>query len=299
MQAVLGAAIGLAAWMITSFVVIFTIPGPFAADVIGAMLLGALLGSVLTLAQEYWESRPSMPWSLIGGFAGAAAAGLAILLHSVVVDDKLRDTAPELNRLLEWTILGVFLGLALGLRWIQSRPIRFALCLLGGFTGGVLGGIMLGFLSGSPDVSAALAYALFGAAAGFAYGFKPVEAVAGMLRFVRSSDGKTHNKPKLKHPWNIDQTVSLVIGTDETAGQSPTECFIQVWDPAVAPRHARIFVRGGNFYLARHPDFEKQLARYTLRAGDVAVKRELVLHDGDEILMGTTVFRFTLIREEA
>ena len=301
MHAALGAVAGLIAWTFLSFLMMFTVPGRFAADMIGAILLGALVGGGLFGAQEFWETRPAMPWPVWGALVGACSACLAIFIY-VPADQALRDNNPEWNRVLEWIILGVSLGGSLGLRWIRTKPLRLAFSLMGGFGGGLLGGVMIGFLSGSPDISSATAYTLFGAAVGFGCGHKPTEVHAALLRFIRSSDGKTQSKVKIIEPWNVDLTVSLLIGnpTEFEADLRTNESFVPVWDPAVARYHARVYASGGQFYLARHPDIRgpQQVARYIVRAGDQAVLSELILRHEDEITVGRTVFRFMLVQEE-
>ena len=156
---------GLFSWACTALVAA-ALPSQtesWVPDLVAAVFLGAFIGGLTVGFSDKWSGNRVMPrWvvsgTLIGIFAGLLAGGIQI-----PITKNLQAQAPVLNRLIAWMLVGSFIGLGLGLRWVQVNRARVVHAFAGGLIGGALGGLIFaGLGSKIPDLSQALGYVVLG-----------------------------------------------------------------------------------------------------------------------------------------
>ena len=77
--------------------------------------------------------------------ASLVSAGLAAGLLQIPITKNLAPSSPLLSRLITWMLAGSFIGLGLGLRWVNVNKARVAHAYIGGLLGGALGGAVFRF----------------------------------------------------------------------------------------------------------------------------------------------------------
>ncbi|HTR36644.1 MAG TPA: FHA domain-containing protein [Bryobacteraceae bacterium] len=274
-------------------------------DLVAAVFLGAFIGGLTVGFSDKWSGNRVMPrWvvsgTLIGIFAGLLAGGIQI-----PITKNLQAQAPVLNRLIAWMLVGSFIGLGLGLRWVQVNRARVVHAFAGGLIGGALGGLIFaGLGSKIPDLSQALGYVVLGVGICFGITLAPILLRDGVLQFVSSGDPRAQSKFGRTHKeWELQQGDSYVVGSQnqdlrQTRYRPNVGIFIP--DAAIAPQHAILFGKDGRFFLARHSDTGGQsgLARFVTRVRGKTVTSSQELRHNDDILVGRTALRFVTRKKE-
>jgi hypothetical protein len=300
-----GGTAGLLAWTSQALLVLL-IPVGFPAwpsAVMAAALLGCLIGGFTVAFDEKWAgNRVQMRWvamgSLIGFIAGVVSGSLHLPLRSAL------PGALPLGTVLGWMATGALIGAGLGARWISVNRARVAHGMVGGMCGGFLGGLIFATLSQAlPGISQAVAFVLTGAGISFGIAFAPILLRDGLLRFVNSGDPRALSKLGKKE-WAIQEGDSYVLGSqsaDLSKSSYGREVDIYLPDGSVAPRHARVYGRGGRFYVTRHPDVmsEAGLRRFSLKAQNRSVTAPYELHDQMLIVLGRTTLMFVAKQKAA
>jgi len=298
---------GLFAWAIVRLVTaVFTTESDWISDLLAAAVLGAFIGGLTVAFSDHYSGNRVMPrWIVSGSLIGLFSGVLAGLLQ-IPIRRSLGPSSPFAARLISWMIAGSFIGLGLGLRWIQVNKARAAHAYIGGLLGGALGGLIFASLgSRIPDLSAAISYILTGIGICFGVTLAPILLRDGILQFVSSGDARAQMKFGKGHKeWELQQGDSYTIGSrspDMSVTRYRPEIEIFVPDSAIAPCHAILFGKDGRFYLARHPDIGGQpgLAKYVVRVRGKTVVSSQELSNADDILIGRTALRFVTRRSGA
>ena len=276
------------------------------SDLVAAVFLGAFIGGLTVGFSDRWSGNRVMPrWvvsgTLIGMFAGLLAGAIQI-----PITQNLEAQAPVINRLIAWMLVGSFIGLGLGLRWIHVNRARVVHAYAGGLIGGALGGLIFaGLGSRIPDLSQALGFVVLGVGICFGITLAPILLRDGVLQFVSSGDPRAQSKFGRSHKeWELQQGDSYVIGSSgqdfrQTRYRPDVGIFIP--DAAIAPQHAILFEKDGRFFLtARHSDTGGQsgLARYVTRVRGKTVTSSQELRHSDDILVGRTALRFVTKKKD-
>jgi hypothetical protein len=293
-----GGMAGLLAWASQALLVLLIPAGPPAwlSAMIAAALLGGFIGGFTVAFDEKWAgNRVQRRWVAMGAVIGFGAGVLSGALHL-----PLRAALPgalPLGTVLGWMMSGALIGAGLGARWIAVNRTRLAHGMVGGMCGGFLGGMMFGTLSQwLPGTSQAFAFVLTGSGISFGIAFAPIVLRDAVLRFVSSGDPRASSKLGKKE-WTILDGDSYVLGSQSADLSKSTygrEVDIYLPDGSVAPRHARIYGKGGRFYVTRHPDLmsEAGLRRFALKVQNRSVTSLCELHDQTLIVLGRTTLMF-------
>jgi hypothetical protein len=298
-----GGMAGLLSWALSKlFSAFITSAG---ADFVSAALLGLFIGALtIALADRPAGVRVNVPWVIWGALIGLIA-GLLGVATNLPIRNNLVEDHPILARTMTWMLVGSFVGLGLGLRWIRVNPARLAHAFTGGLCGGLLGGFLFATVARHlPDFGEALDYILVGAGICFGVAFAPILLRQGLLQFISSGDPRAQSKlGRSRKQWELQEGDIYVIGAQnpsfaETRYRPDIEIFIP--DSAMATRHARLFVKEGRYYLERHPEIRGQaaVARYVLRVRGRGVSSTQELKDNDDIVVGRTTLKF-LTRKKA
>jgi hypothetical protein len=276
---------------------------------LSATLMGTFIGGMTVGFADHWTSDKVVPsWVLIGvvlgGIAGFLSGLMYIPLEARVVRANPGQVAAVIGRSLIWLIAGGMIGLVTGLRWVGANPLRAVHALIGGLLGGALGGLVVA-LGTSQEFFQALAYMLTGMGITLGVTLAPVLLSDGVLRFVSSGDPRAQNKyGSPRQEWVIQDGDHLVIGS-QSADMSSTmwtqEVQIYIPDAMVGPRHAVMFSKKKRFFLQLHPDNAGPQGQplEPLQIGDANVVGTRELRNGDEIVVGQTLLRFTTKRKQA
>jgi hypothetical protein len=202
-------------------------------------------------------------------------------------------------------LAGSFIGLGLGLRWVNVNRARVAHAFAGGLIGGALGGLIFAGLAASvPDLSQAVGFVVVGLGICFGVTLAPILLRDGVLQFVSSGDATAQSKFGRTHKeWEIQQGDSYVIGSqgqDMSRSRYRPEVDIFIPDAGIAPLHAILLGKGGRFFVARHPAAADQaaMARFQLRVRGKTVASSQELRDSDDILVGRTALRFVTRKDK-
>jgi hypothetical protein len=305
-MSLVGGMAGLFSWALATMAtaLIGVQETPWLSDSISAIALGGFIGGLTVGFSDWWSGHRVMVRWIVSGTLIGMCAGLIAGLIQIPFTRRLAENYPVFARLLTWMIAGSFIGLGLGLRWIDVNRLRAAHALAGGMLGATVGGtIFAGFGNSIPDLSLALGFLLTGVGISFGITFAPILLRDGLIQFVSSSDPRAQSKyGRSRKQWEVQDGDSYVIGS-QTQDSSQTryrpEIKIFIPDAAIAARHARLYGKEGRFYLARHADAAGRaaLARYVLRVGGKTVTGFQELHDADDILIGRTALSFVAKRK--
>jgi hypothetical protein len=306
-MSLVGGMAGLFSWVLTALVSAAFVNAPVAwvSDLVAAIILGGLIGGLTVGFSDHWSgNRVTLRWVISGILVGIAAGSIAGLIQ-IPITNNLSEASPLLTRLIAWMLVGSFIGIGLGLRWVQVNRARVAHAFVGGLIGGALGGIIfVGLGSSVPDLSQALGFISVGVGICFGVTLAPILLRDGILQFVSSGDATAQNKYGLKHKeWEIQRGDSYVIGSewqDLTGSRYRPDIDIFIPDATIAARHAILFEKDGRFYMARHPDCSDQasLARFQLRVRGKTVVQSQELSDSDDIRLGRTNLKFVSRKEK-
>jgi hypothetical protein len=300
-MALAGAIAGLCCWGIQSWIGDVVTVAPTVFTIITTTLMGALIGGMTVAFADRWTSdRMVVHWvaagAVLGSVAGLVAGFIYIPIHSEIISGG--RSGSILGIVLEWLIAGGLIGFVTGLRWFGVNRLRSVHALFGGLVGGGLGGVLFSFL-GSDDLFQALAFMLSGMGITLGVALAPVLLRNGVLRFISSADPRAQNKyGSPQQEWVIQEGDRFVIGSQGaergmTMYARPVDIYLP--DAMVAKRHAILHASGKRFYLQQHPDntgpHGQPLSSLQVNRANVTAAREL--RDGDEIIMGQTLLRFS------
>jgi len=299
-----GGMAGLLSWALSNVICSF-IPISDAADFVSPALLGCLIGAFTVSFADRWAGiRVSAQWVFLGALTGLVAGTFGAITN-IPIRATLVEQQSTLARTITWMLVGSFVGLGLGLRWVRTNPARMAHAFTGGLCGGAVGGLLFATVGHAiPDFSDALGYILVGAGICFGVAFAPILLRQGLLQFVSSGDPRAQSKlGRARKQWELQEGDIYVIGAKSpNSGETRYGRDMAIWipDTAIAGRHARLFVKEGRYYLERHPEIRGSagVARYVLRVRGKSVSSTYELKDNDDIVIGRTTLRF-LTRKKA
>ena len=307
-MALVGGLAGLVCW---SFVVWL----PWMPDLIGATVLGMLIGGLTVLFADRWSGGQVVArWVLSGvaiGFVAGCLSGLfQIWVGNILVDQK------RLAVIVSWMVTGTLIGFGTGLRWAAVNKLRVLHALGGGMFGGILGGLVFAswtLVSDSSTQSAAWLADLFRALGlmitgiGISCGvtLAPVLLRDGVLRFISSGDGRAQNKYGPMHKeWELhagDTYLAGSLGADRTMSMYGQEVQIYIPDAMVNARHAVITGQKGQFFIEQHPENRgaqgQPLYPLQLRGQDIVMPQHL--KHGDDLVIGQTLLRFETRKKQS
>ena len=189
-----GGMAGLLSWALSTIVCKF-IPISGAVNFVSAALLGCLIGALTVAFADRWSGiRVSARWVFSGGMIGLVAGTLGAVANMPIRGVLVADH-PVLARTIAWMLVGSFVGLGLGLRWIHANPAKMAHAFTGGLCGGFVGGFLFATVGNYlPDFGEALDYILVGTGISFGVAFAPILLRQGILEFVSSGDPRAQSK---------------------------------------------------------------------------------------------------------
>jgi hypothetical protein len=275
------------------------------SDLVAAVVLGGFIGGLTVGFSDKWSGNRVLPRWVVSGTIIGIFAGLLAGLIQIPITQNLAAQAPVINRLIAWMLVGSFIGLGLGLRWVNINRSRVVHALAGGLLGGAVGGLLFaGLGSRIPDLSLALGFVVVGMGICFGITLAPILLRDGALQFVSSGDPRAQSKFGRSHKeWELQQGDSYVIGSQgqdirQTRYRPNVGIFIP--DAAIAPQHAILFEKDGRFYVARHADAGGQagMARFVTRVRGKTVTSSTELRHSDDILVGRTALRFVTRKKE-
>ncbi len=301
-----GGVAGLLSWGLTALLsaTLLANRSSSLSDLSAAVLLGLMIGLLTVAFSDKWSGNRVVPRYVLAGGGIGLLAGLLGGLAMIPITSNLAEVQPFLTRLLSWMLVGSFIGLGLGLRWVMANKMRVVHACLGGLIGGAAGGALFHVLgSRIPDLTQALGFVLIGVGICFGVTLAPILLRDGILKFVSSGDGRAQAKfGRSGKEWELQQGDTYLVGSEsrdlnKTAYAVGVQVFIP--DAAIAARHAMIFGKDGRFYIARHPDLNNPagLARYVLRVRGRTVTASQELKAGDDILVGRTAIKFLTKKE--
>ncbi len=314
-MALVGAIAGLACWLGQGWLsdsVSFPQEQQWIIVTISAALMGALVGGLTVGFADHWTADRVMPlWVLVGTALGAAAGFVAGLVYIPVSNNMIASGASErtivIGRCVIWLIAGGSIGLITGLRWAGVNPLRAVHALLGGLVGGTIGAIVFSLL-GSNEFVQPVAFMMTGLGITLGVTLAPVLLRDGVLLFISSGDARAQNKyGSPQQEWMLQEGDKLTIGSFSVGRGSsggtmyarPVDIYIP--DAMVAARHAVLSAQAKRFYIQLHPDNTgpqgQPMAPLELNGTNVAGPREL--HDGDDLVIGQTLLRFSSRKKTA
>jgi hypothetical protein len=306
-MALVGASAGLVCWLVQTWLGSFVLSGQREVTLVTALLMGALIGGLTVAFADRWTAdRVVGTWvvagAVLGGVAGLAGGGVYQLMIAAGVMEPGSLVADVLGLPLLWMITGGLIGFVTGLRWFGVNRLRAIHALLGGLVGGALGGVLFRFLGTDPFFNA-LAYMLSGLGVTLGVTLAPMLLRDGVLFFVSSADPRAQNKyGSPPQEWVVQDGDRFVLGSQgSSAGMTmytrPVDIYIP--DAMVAKRHAVLFASNRRFFIQQHAENAgpqgQPLATLQVNRTNVAGTREL--HNGDEIVVGQTLLRFTSRRQ--
>jgi hypothetical protein len=243
---IIGLLGGLASWSVVESVIIFQ-PVFQSYLIFGSVLgmsVGLLMGGFFSSSEGIILSDRGKIWSgivtgAISGIIGGAAGFLAGQAALFAAGNSIARSASEidkwvlpLSRAGGWAILGIFIGLAEGIRAGSFNKIKVGF--LGGLSGGIIGGLALEYLPRLIDnlpLARLTGFLVFGLMIGFFYSLLERSMSFGILRLL---NGKFKGKEFLLNQRRVR------IGSSGKA-----EISLQDYDN-IAPVHAEVFSRGIN-----------------------------------------------------
>lgn len=197
----LGLLAGVAAWPLAEWVLFRqgVFPSYLLFSTVLGMIFGLFLGAFFGSSAGIFTSVPprivrgalaGAAAGLVGGIVGFLVAQAALFLAGQVLASyrSVERAGIPLARAAGWAILGIFVGLAEGIRSRSARKLGIGL--LGGLIGGFLGGLALEY---SRVLFPAITYArlaglvLFGLLLGFFYGLVERRLSYGILRVLNGA----------------------------------------------------------------------------------------------------------------
>jgi len=306
-MSLVGGTAGLFSWGITALIAAL-LPNQtetWVSDLLAAAILGGFIGGLTVGFSDRWAGNRVMPRWIVSGTLIGIFAGVIAGLVQIPITNRVAAQAPTVNRLIAWMLAGSFIGLGLGLRWVQVNRLRVVHAYAGGLIGGALGGLIFAGLGSTvPDLTQAIGFVFIGVGICFGITLAPILLRDGVLQFVSSGDARAQSKFGRTHKeWELQQGDSYVIGSQsqdlsKTRYRPDVQIFIP--DAAIAARHAILFEREGHFYLARHKDVAGQaaLARFVTRVKGKSVVASQELRDNDDIQIGRTALRFVTRKKD-
>ena len=284
--ALAGAAGALVAWALTELLLPPVNTGSarliLLHSVIWFALVGCLTGGAIGSAEGLAAQAPvqAIRSGSLGFFIGilgcAFGAAVAQMMYFVVSADASTPMGFQMiARAAAWGMAGLCLGLAQELALRSGRKIINGL--LGGMAGGALGGFLfdpIGMVLGQVGeglLSRLIGLVILGAAVG---------AMIGLVEEL------------LKDAWlRVEQGVlagkQFVIYKNPTVIGSSPKCPIYLFkDSNVEPQHTAIHIVGGHYEVE---DLRSQQGTFV---NEQPVTRQ-VLHSGDRIRIGKTVFHYS------
>jgi MFS family permease len=301
-----GAVAGLVCWVLVAFLSdIIDVPQRWMVVAIYASLMGALISGLTVAFADKWTSDKIVPnWVAVGALLGLMAGLLTGVLNLVAGARLEAATSAKTQTIAVWVIAGGLIGLAAGMRWASVNALRAFHSLIGGLFGGGLGGLVFAQL-GSQPFAQAFAYMLIGSGITLGVTLAPVLLSDGVLQFISSGDPRAQNKyGSPRQEWVVQDGDHLVIGS-QGAGMTATvytqDVHIYIPDAMVGPKHAVLFAKNKRFYLQLHQDNAGPLGQplEPLQLGNDNVTGTREVRDGDEIIVGQTLLRFSTRRKQA
>jgi len=311
-MALVGAAAGLACWNVQIWLSDFVTISQdrnWVPVALSATLMGACIGGMTVAFADHWTSERIVPTWVVAGVALGALAGLFTGLAYIPIEGRVirPDATPaaiSVAQALPWVIAGGLIGLVTGLRWASANPLRAVHALLGGLAGGTLGGLIVTILP-SQEFLQALAYMLTGTGITLGVTLAPVLLSDGVLQFISSGDPRAQNKyGSPRQEWVIQEGDKLVVGSQTTSSSMTMytqDVHVYIPDAMVSPRHALLFAKSKRFFVQLHPENAGPQGQpiEPLQIGDVNVVGTRELHNGDELVVGQTLLRFSTKRKQA
>lgn len=303
-MALVGAIAGLTTWAVQSWIADLTVGLNQAEfNIIVTTLMGASIGGLTVWFADRWSAeRIVIQWVAAGLVLGAVAGFVGGLLYLPILFGVIRGNpsglGSSLGRPLTWLIAGGLIGLVTGLRWFGVNRLRSVHALVGGLAGGAVGGALFTFL-GSDEIFQALAFMISGMGITLGVTLAPVLMRDGVLQFISSADPRAQNKyGSPQQEWVVQEGDRFIIGSqgsdrNMTMYARPVDVYLP--DAMVAKRHAVLFAKSKRFYIQQHPENVgpqgQPLAALQVNNANVTGTREL--RDGDEIVMGQTLLKFS------
>jgi len=308
-MALVGAIAGLVCWALQGFLADLADFSITQAQftIFVTTLMGMLIGGMTVGFADKWTSdRVVVKWVFMGVLLGGAAGLVGGLLYLPILFSVIQGSPSRVGAMiglpLTWLIAGGLIGLVTGLRWAGINKLRSVHALIGGLVGGGIGGLMFGFL-GSDMVFQALAFMISGMGITLGVTLAPVLMRDGVLLFISSADPRAQNKyGSPQQQWLVQEGDRFVIGSqgsdrNATLYGRPVDVYIP--DAMIANRHALLYAKDKRFYLQQHENNigpqGQPLAPLQVNNANVASTREL--RDGDEIVLGQTLLKFSSRRQ--
>lgn len=247
------------------------------------IILGALIAVGLSIAEEVVSKNFTRV--LIIGVLAAILGTLGGYLVSLFVNDIYQAIGGDkigefcfqqiLARAVGWSILGAFLAIAPGI--MMRSPKKFILGLLGGAIGGFIGGALF------DPISVKLLE-----------GYEHAGVVARCVNILGLGVGAAMATALLenaaKQGW-LKVATGVIMGKQFILYRNPTiigsspKCEIYLFkDPSVAPQHAAINNRNGEFIITA-------ISGTTVLINNAPIRQQR-LRSGDLIQIGNTIFVF-------
>ncbi len=250
LYAALGFSAGIAAWpimeLLTEFQALF--PSLFLFSLTSGALLGGIFGLIIGSGEGIVTSlRPRIIKGAIAGLLLGITGGTigfflgqAVLLltaNSLFISyASIRQWAVPLSRLVGWSVIGIFVTLAEGLR---SRSIKKILIgVIGGISGGMLGSIIFTAAEVYLDISflpRLLGLGVMGLTIGFVYSLVEKIMATGVLRVLNG---------KLKGKEFVLSSKNVRIGSGKKS-----DIILSAYK-AVAPVHAVVTIKKGKAVIS-------------------------------------------------
>jgi len=304
-----GAVAGLCCWFLQATIGDFAVGvGQAQQNIIGATLMGALIGGLTVGFADHWSSdRVVVKWvvagTVLGALAGIVGGLLFVPILSGLSSAGTAGAGQTIARPLAWLIAGGLIGFITGLRWFGVNKLRGVHALFGGLVGGTLGGVVFTFLGAQNEVFQAIGYMLTGMGITCGVTLAPVLLRDGVLQFISSADARAQNKyGSPQQEWVVQDGDRFTIGSqgserNMTMYGRPVDIYIP--DAMIAKRHAVLFAKSKAFYIQQHQENMgpqgQPLSPLQVNNANVAGTREL--RAGDEIVMGQTLLRFSSKRQ--
>jgi hypothetical protein len=308
-MALVGAIAGLICWAIQGFIADLANFSISQAQftIIVTTIMGMLIGGMTVGFADKWTSdRVVAKWVFMGVLLGGAAGLVGGLLYLPILFSVIQGSPSRVGAMiglpLTWLIAGGLIGLVTGLRWANINKLRSVHALIGGLIGGGIGGLIFGFLA-SDMVFQALAFMISGMGITLGVTLAPVLMRDGVLLFISSADPRAQNKyGSPQQQWLVQEGDRFVIGSqgsDRNATMYGRPVDVYIPDAMVAKRHALLYAKDKRFYLQQHENNigpqGQPLSALQVNNANVASTREL--QDGDEIVLGQTLLKFTSRRQ--
>ena len=244
-----------------------------------------ILGTFVSIGLSIAEGAVSRNMTMVlkNGLLGALLGAIGGLIVSLFINQLYNALQGDTQtfgiqqifaRAVGWGILGAFLAIAPGILMRSGK--KFLLGLAGGAIGGLIGGVLFDpicLIFGSTEV--AVAFARFVNVVGLGVG----AAVATVFLENIAKQGW------LKVAAGIIKGKQFILYRNPTVIGSSPKCEIYLFkDPTVAPKHAAINNRNGDFIVTA-------IEGATVLVNNVPVRQQK-LKTGDTLRIGSTVFAF-------